>query len=93
VLLALYKELTTKAQYQQGGEAHDLTQWSEIPGAPRLPEEGEHRLALAEKVLNHALGILEFEVTIDQYNEKLAKEEAASTPSHTPGMAGSGGYN
>ena len=69
VVFAEFLKLVTRPQYTLG-ERGEITEQTPILKACRIEETNEHRLALAEKVLNVAAQCLEFEVSVELANRK-----------------------
>jgi hypothetical protein len=97
-LFGEYLKLVTRAQYAIG-ERGEMTEQTEQINACRLPETNEHRLKLADKVLQAAGQCLEYEISMEAHARKEKLEAAAlkelkAIADKTPkALPGAGGYN
>jgi len=95
IMFAEFKKLTTRPQYTLGTRG-EITEQEEIIGSCRIEETNEHRLALAEKVLNCAAQCLEFEISValTALKEKAAVKafKAGARTVGSTGKPAEGGY-
>jgi hypothetical protein len=92
ILMLHFENLVTRTQtttsLKGGGGGDEIAEQVEILRSIRLPEENEHRLALATEVLAAALRMVEFEASLDARDDTEAKLDDGALGKATPPTGG-----
>lgn len=86
--MKLVHQLVSRPQYmmvERGTDVQSFTELVVIVNAARVEETNEHRLALAARMLAHAIQMLEFEINLEHHDRAHSAD--------IPAPQIKGGYN